>query len=105
MLKRFSGLVVSTLWITLASTWSTGVSKDSGMIGGVAARGIEQGRSCGQGECCRRLRDTIANVGFALEAGMRWLGFRCAIRGADQLCTEGGLESAGVVSVRARVLR
>jgi hypothetical protein len=70
MLKRFSGFAVSTLWITLASTWSTGVSKDSGMIDGLAARGIEQRESCGQGEYCRRLRDTIANVGFASGPGV-----------------------------------
>jgi len=32
MLKRFSGFVVSTLWMTLASTCKTGASKEQGML-------------------------------------------------------------------------
>ncbi len=32
MLKRFAGFVVSTLWMTFASTWRTGASKVMGMM-------------------------------------------------------------------------
>ena len=42
MLNRLAGLVVSTLWMTLASTCRTGVSNDKGMMRGRLLVGSEQ---------------------------------------------------------------
>ena len=38
MLKRFSGLDVSTLWMTLASTCRTGACREMGMVTAGTAR-------------------------------------------------------------------
>ena len=48
MLKRLAGFVVSTLWITLASTCRTGASSESGIVTDDPARLLEQIRDVTQ---------------------------------------------------------